>query len=95
VIIGDKQVPFEVHSGRLNYAARLGAGEELNVTVLYRQTPRMPRRLSWKYRFNASGRRLLSDVRDNYLARSAPVLSVAEKLKEMLARGKRTDRKST
>ena len=81
VVIGGKRIPFEVNSGRLHYAARLGAGEELNVTILYRQVPRTTRKPSWKYKFTASARRILSDARDNYLARSERLLSLVEKIK--------------
>jgi hypothetical protein len=85
VLVGNKKVPFEIHSGVLNYAACLAAGEDLNATVLYRETPRASHSPSWKYRFAASARRLMSDVRDNQLARSERVLSLAEKIKKMLA----------
>jgi hypothetical protein len=94
VVIGGKQVPFEVHSGLLKYVAHLTAGEELNVTIRYRQTPRPSRRPSWKYRFSASARRVLCDVRDNQLARSERLLSFAEKMKDVFASGKRSGRKS-
>jgi hypothetical protein len=87
VLVGNHRVPFEVHSGLLRYEADLEVGEELNVAVVYRRTPPVSRTPSWKYRVTASVRRVLSDVRDNHLARSERVLSVAEKIKKKLAAG--------
>jgi hypothetical protein len=89
VLLGNQKIPFEVHSGLLRYAVQLEAGEELNLSVVYRRTPRASRRPSWKYGVAASVRRMLSDVRDNYLARSERVLSIAEKIKNKLAYKKR------
>ena len=70
VIVGGQQVPFEVNSGLLKYSAHLQPQAELNVNVVYRQMPRSSRNVSWKYRFDASARRVLSEVRDNHLARN-------------------------
>jgi hypothetical protein len=89
VLVGNHKVPFEVHSGFLRYLARSGAGEDLSVKVLYRQVKPVRRKTSLKYSFGVSTRRLLSDMRDNQLARSERLLSVAEWLKETLVhRGK-------
>jgi hypothetical protein len=85
VLVNEQKVLFEVRSGFLKYAVNLGAGEELKVAILYCQVPRTPRRTSWKYRFAASARRLLSDARDNQIARSERALLFAEKFKGMLA----------
>lgn len=95
VLVGNQKVPFEVHSGFLRYAARLAVGEELNATVLYRQTPRPRRSPSWKYRLAASTRRMLSNVRDNQLAKSERILKLAEQLKNMLASRKRSGGRSS
>jgi hypothetical protein len=89
VLVGSSKVPFEIHSGFLQYVTRVGAGKELSVKVLHRQAKPVRRKVSWKYRLGVSGRRLLSDMRDNQLARSPRLLSVAEKAKNILA-GKKT-----
>jgi hypothetical protein len=94
VLVGNQRVPFEVHSGLLKYAACLAVGEELNATVLYRETPRASRSPSWKYRIAASARRMLSELRDNHLSRSERVLSFAEKTKKKLANWKKSDGRS-
>lgn len=86
VLVGGQKVPFEVHSGFLKYAACIEPGGELNAAVLYRQPPRASRSPSFKYRIAASTRRLLSDLRDNQLARSERVLSFAEKIKSAVLR---------
>jgi hypothetical protein len=59
------------------------------VKVLYCQAKPVIWKTSWKYRVGVSARRLLSDMRDNHLARSERLLSVAEKAKNILA-GKKT-----
>jgi hypothetical protein len=94
VLVGRSKVPFEIHSGFLQYVIRVGAEEELNVKVLYRQTKPVRRKVSWKYRLGVSTRRLLSDMRDNQLARSERLLSVAEALKETLVRRSKLGRNS-
>jgi hypothetical protein len=87
VLVGNQKVPFEIDSGLLRYTAKLGPSEELRVAVLSRLAPRTGRRQSWKNRVKASFRRILSDVRDNHLARSERVLSIAEKIKKMSTGG--------
>jgi hypothetical protein len=91
VLVGGQQVPFQVDSGLLKYVAHLRPKEELDVTIVYCQMPRSSRRLSWKYRFTASARRVLSDVRDNHLARNKRVLAFAEKTIELLSGRKRNE----
>ena len=88
VVIGGQRVAFEVSSGFLKYSASLRSGEELNVVILYPQTQKTSRRQSWKYCFEVSVRRLLSEFRDNHLARSERLLSFAEKIKGTLVRRK-------
>jgi hypothetical protein len=88
VSIGKHEVPFEVRSGFLRYVVQLRVGEEINAVVRYRRTLRGSRKPSLKYRIAATARRRLSDVRDNYLARSERVLAVAEGIKNAMARGK-------
>ena len=89
VLVANQKVPFEIHSGLLQYAAHVGLGEELSVKVLYCQAKPVIWKTSWKYRVGVSARRLLSDMRDNHLARSPRLLSAAEKAKNILA-GKKT-----
>ena len=89
VLVRGRKVPFEVDGGLLKYAADLGVGEELNVTVLYRKTPRVSRSPTWKYRVAASARRVLCEIRDNHLARSEPLLAFSEKIRGMFSSGKR------
>ncbi len=84
VLVGNRKVPFEIHSGFLTYEARVAAGEELSATVVYRTTPRARRSLSRKHRFIASARRLLSDFRDNHLSRSERVLLFISKVRQIL-----------
>lgn len=94
VTVGGKPTSFEARSGVLRYAANVGAGEELNVVISYKQSPRQIRRPTWKYRVDASARRLLSDARDNYLARSERILSVAEAIKQLVLRSPKPRRSS-
>jgi hypothetical protein len=84
VLVGGNPVPFEVDSGWLRYPANLQAGEELDVSVCYQKTPYVALATSWKYELGASMRRLLSDFRDNHLAKHERVLNLANKLKRML-----------
>ena len=88
VVVGGQRVAFDVSSGFLKYSVSLRSGEELKVVILYRQTQKANRRQSWKYCFEVSVRRLLSEFRDNHLARSEGLLSFAEKIKETLTRRK-------
>jgi hypothetical protein len=37
VLVGSSKVPFEIHSGFLQYVTRVGAGKELSVKVLHGQ----------------------------------------------------------
>jgi len=90
VLVGGQRVAFEVSSGLLKYSVCLRVGEELNVVILHRQIPKASRRPSWKYLFAVSVRRVLSEFRDNHLARSEGILSFTEKVKEMLASSKRS-----
>jgi hypothetical protein len=84
VLVEGRKVPFEIDAGVLKYEAEVGAGKELHVTVLNRQTPRITRQPSWKYHLTTSIRRLLSDIRDNQLAGNERVLSFFEKLKGII-----------
>lgn len=88
VVVGGQRVAFEVSSGFLKYSVSLRSGEELNVDILYHQIQKASRRQTWKYCCAVSVRRLLSEFRDNHLARSEGLLSFAEKIKGMLARRK-------
>jgi hypothetical protein len=85
VVVGGQRVAFDVSSGFLKYSLSLRSGEELNAVILYRQTQKASRRQSWKYCFAVSVRRLLSEFRDNHLARSEGLLSLAEWIKGTLA----------
>ena len=85
VVVGATKVPFDLHSGLLKYDVRLEPGEQIDIRVLYRGTRHAARRPPLKYRVTASARRRLSEVRDNYLARSERVLAVAEKIKRVVA----------
>lgn len=89
VTVGGKPVSFALESGSLRYTATLAPGEELNATITYKPSPRPARHATWKYRFDAAARRILSDARDNYLARSERVLSAAEAIKQLVARSPR------
>lgn len=89
VLINDKKVPFEIQSNVLMYAAELQMGEELRVRVIHKQRPLLSRQSSWKHRFVAATRRMLSDARDNHLARHQRVLSLAVRLKNICKGGKR------
>jgi hypothetical protein len=81
VVVGDQEVPFLVHAGLLKYSAHLAAGEELRAQVVYHDTYRPGRSVSWKYRLAASARRLMSELRDNQLARNEHLLSFSERMK--------------
>jgi|CXWL01.1.fsa_nt_gi hypothetical protein len=85
VVVGGQRVAFEVSSGFLKYSVSLRSGEELNVVILYRQIQKASQRQSWRYCFAVSVRRLLSEFRDNHLARSEGLLSFVEKIKGVLA----------
>ncbi|NJL17413.1 MAG: hypothetical protein HC938_09650 [Nitrospira sp.] len=91
VVIGDQDVPFSVHAGLLKYSANLGAGEELRAKIIYHETYRPARSVSWQYRLAASARRLMSELRDNQLARNERLLSLAERMKKMWSAGARQE----
>ena len=84
VMINGKEIPFEIKSGKLEYQAHLGVGAELRVAILQHQMGRTKRKFSWKYQLQVTARRMMSDVRDNHLARSTRLLSLAEKMKRVL-----------
>jgi hypothetical protein len=80
VVVDGAEVPFDINSGRLEYKAALVAGAELNVRVLYEHEHRANRKPSWKYRLSVTARRMMSDIRDNYLSRNERLLLFAEKI---------------
>lgn len=86
VVVDGVEASFAINHGKLEYKAKLAAGAELNVTIVYTQTGRAKRRVSLKYRYSVAARRLLSDLRDNYLARSEGLLRLAESVKGILRR---------
>jgi hypothetical protein len=88
VLVGGQRVAFEVNSGLLKYSVSLRPSEELNVVILYRQIQKVRQRQSRRYCLAVSVRRLLSEFRDNHLARSQGLLSFAAKIKGTLARRK-------
>lgn len=80
VVVDGTEVPFEINSNRLEYKATLAAGAELNVSILYDHEHRAKREPTWKYRLSVTARRMMSDVRDNYLSRNERLLLFAEKI---------------
>jgi hypothetical protein len=86
VTVGGESVPFEWESGFLKCDIRLGAGDERDVKVLYRAAEKRTYhyRRSWSFQSRVFARRMLSDMRDNYLSKSDRLLAAAEKVKESL-----------
>lgn len=86
VTVGGESVPFEWESGFLKCDVRLGPGEEREVKVFYRGTEKRANhyRRSWNFRSRVFARRMLSDMRDNYLSKSDRLLATAEKVKDRL-----------
>jgi hypothetical protein len=79
-------VPLEWQSGFLKCDIRLGAGDERKMKVLY-HTPEKRTyhyRRSWNFHLRVLARRMLSDMRDNYLSKSDQMLTAAEKVKDGL-----------
>jgi hypothetical protein len=85
VLLNGRKAPFVVGGGFLKYETALQPREELTATVLQCQRKRASRRTSLKYVINSSARRILSDLRDNYLARNERLLAMAESVKGKLA----------
>jgi len=83
VAINGRRVDFTVRSGVLACEAELGPGEACRVKVAYHETPTTSCTLSLRYRGSAAARRYLSEIRDNYLARSERLLSLATRLKNV------------
>lgn len=86
VLVDGKSVPYEVKAGWLRYSASARAGQEISAKVCYRTLTPQPRKSSWKYRLGVSGRRFLSDLRDNYLARNERILRIVESLMKKFRR---------
>jgi len=86
VTVGGASVPFEWESGFLKFDVRLGAGDERDVRVLYQAVEKRAHqhRRSWSFQSRVFARRMLSDMRDNYLSKSDRLLAAAEKVKESL-----------
>jgi hypothetical protein len=86
VTVGGERVPFEWQSGFLKCDVRLGPGDEREVKVLYRTAEKRiyHYRPSWNFRSRVFARRMLSDVRDNYLSKNDRLLAAAEKVKDRL-----------
>ena len=79
-------VPFEWQSGFLKCDVRLGPGDERDVKVLYRAAEKRTYhyRRSWSFQSRVFARRMLSDMRDNYLSKSDRLLATAERVKDRL-----------
>ncbi len=86
VMVDGESVPFEWQSGFLKCDVHLGTGEERDVKVLYRAAAQRNNhhRRSWNFRSRVFARRMLSDMRDNYLSKSDRLLAAAEKAKDRL-----------
>ncbi|MGD1018641.1 MAG: hypothetical protein ABSA12_04905 [Verrucomicrobiia bacterium] len=86
VTVGGKSVPFECRSGFLKCDVQLGPEDERDVKVLYRAAEHRSNhyRRSWNFRSRVFARRMLSDMRDNYLSKSDRLLAAAEKVKDRL-----------
>jgi len=84
VWMGGKRVPFDVESGVLRYQCTARPEEDLTISISYRHPHRPHRKVTWKYRCAASTRRLLSDLRDNWLAKNEGILRLAEKIKSVM-----------
>jgi hypothetical protein len=86
VTMGGESVPFEWQSGFLKCDVHLGPGEERDVKVLYRTAGKRTYhyRRSWSFQSRVFARRMLSDMRDNYLSKSDRLLAAAKKVKDRL-----------
>ena len=70
VLVGENRTAFGIEGGWLRYELQVAAGEDVRAEVVYRRAHRMTRTLSRRYRITTRMRRMLCDVRDNYLERS-------------------------
>ncbi|HVM59652.1 MAG TPA: hypothetical protein VMV72_02205 [Verrucomicrobiae bacterium] len=86
VTAGGRRVPFGWQAGFLTCEVWLDPGEECEVRLDYRQPENRTHeyRRSWSFRSRVFARRMLSDVRDNYLARNDRLLAAAERVKDKL-----------
>lgn len=85
VQVAGRQVAFQVQDGWLSYEVSLAPGERLQAVVIPRQTGRQRRKASLRFQLAVKTRRMLADVRDNYLARSDRLFRWAEKARALLA----------
>ncbi|HTS19498.1 MAG TPA: hypothetical protein VMP11_18120 [Verrucomicrobiae bacterium] len=88
VIARGVPIPFEWQSGFLTCEVWLEPGEECEIRLEYGRTENHnhPYRRSWNFRSRVFARRILSDLRDNYLARNERLLATAERVKQKFCR---------
>jgi hypothetical protein len=89
VLVGGEEVPFEVKSGILRYSSVLAACEKSEVSVRYQNNRVSPRKTTLKYRLRSSSRRILSDFRDNTLAKNERILSIVQRARTLLSKQKK------
>jgi hypothetical protein len=88
VTVAGERVPFDWQSGLLTCEVHLGPGEERELKLVYRKAEAQTHhyRRSWNFRSRVFARRILSDVRDNYLSKNDRLLTAAERVKERFFR---------
>jgi hypothetical protein len=86
VSFGGKSIPFKISSGVLSCETELGPGQAQELEIIYDPVERVRFSASMKYRTRVFARRLLSDVRDNYLSRNPWVWSATKKAKSLMSR---------
>lgn len=81
-----KPLLHALREGVLTYSVEVAGGQEADVKVS--RSPTDAKAMYWRpklsYRVRAAVRRILSDVRDNYIARSPVLLNIAEGAKNAL-----------
>jgi len=86
VICNGTGVPFEINSGVLRFQVQISAGEYLDALVESPVHSVAARSVSFRSHVTTWGRRQLSDLRDNYIARSETALALAHAGKRLLSR---------
>jgi hypothetical protein len=82
---GGSDLAFESESGSLCFEAELDPGEQQRLEIVYEPPGQVVFSPSLKYRSRVLVRRLLSDLRDNYLSRSSLALSVSKTAAKLMS----------
>lgn len=84
VQVSGRPVAFQVQNGWVRYEVSLAPGERLQAVVIPSRAEPRGRKTPLQFHLAVKARRVLADVRDNYLARSDRLLRWAEKARAVL-----------